>query len=87
MKNFLSKKGIPVLKWPGNSPDLNPIENMWMYLKRKVHKAQPRSLQEMINVIKREWVSLDVTYCSKLAASMPRRIEAVLKAKGASTKY
>lgn len=26
---FLTSEGIPLLKWPGNSPDLSPIENAW----------------------------------------------------------
>jgi transposase len=25
-----------IIDWPGNSPDLNPIENCWLYMKRKL---------------------------------------------------
>ena len=36
VKNFLSQKKIPLLPWPGNSPDLNPIEALWKLVKRKM---------------------------------------------------
>ena len=29
IKTYLASKGIPTIDWPGNSPDLNPIENAW----------------------------------------------------------
>jgi len=38
---FLNDNNINVLKWPGNSPDLNPIENAWNYLKNKVQERKP----------------------------------------------
>ncbi len=35
--------GIPVLNWPANSPDLNPIENLWGIVKRKMRYARPNN--------------------------------------------
>ncbi len=33
IKAFLADKPFEVIHWPGNSPDLNPIENAWHYMK------------------------------------------------------
>jgi transposase len=37
-KGALNKMGIKLFKWPGNSPDMNPIENVWHVLKSEVRK-------------------------------------------------
>ena len=36
VQRFLERQGIETIKWPGNSPDLNPIENAWKVLKEKI---------------------------------------------------
>ncbi len=39
--------GVPVLNWPANSPDLNPIENLWGIVKRKMRYARPNNAEEL----------------------------------------
>ncbi|GFY20776.1 hypothetical protein TNCV_1120101 [Trichonephila clavipes] len=39
---------INVLNWPGNSPDLNPIENLWHILKNRSPKMSCTTTEEMI---------------------------------------
>ncbi|ETO32084.1 hypothetical protein RFI_05032 [Reticulomyxa filosa] len=49
-----------VLEWPAMSPDLNPIENIWGYIKRRVAQKNPKDEDELFNAIKEEWACLNV---------------------------
>ena len=75
--------------WPIQSPDLNPIEHLWGYLKRRFaeHENSSSGIHELWKRIQVDWEEISVAECQKLIESMPRRIEAVLKAKGGYTKY
>ena len=48
---FLQSKEIQILEWPGNSPDLNLIENLWTVLKHKVSEKQPTNTKELEEAI------------------------------------
>lgn len=99
---FLEEKSIPVLAWPANSPDLNPIENVWTVLKKHV----PEEFQKLKNASQKSrhvvkdiellklaissvWHNNDSVKKTALSAidSMPKRIIKVIEAKGAWTKY
>uniref|UniRef100_A0A8C2FU98 Tc1-like transposase DDE domain-containing protein n=1 Tax=Cyprinus carpio TaxID=7962 RepID=A0A8C2FU98_CYPCA len=84
---WFTDHGITVLNWPANSPDLNPIENLWDIVKRKLRDARPNTLDELKAAIEASWASITPQQCHRLIASMPRRIEAVIFAKGFLTKY
>jgi transposase len=68
--------------WPANSPDLNPIENLWHVLRCNIRKRrpQPRNKKELIIALKEEWKKLqeDVTITNKLINSMPKRMREVI---------
>lgn len=86
---WLEDNNIPmIVPWPGSSPDLNPIENLWVQMKRKVAAHNPTSAQHLKEVIKAVWVrETSLESCKILARSMPGRIESVLAAKGYHSKY
>ncbi len=86
-KSWFNDHGVTVLDWPANSPDLNPIENLWGIVKRKMRDTRPNNADELKAAIKATWASIPPQQCHKLITSMPRQIEAVIKAKGAPTKY
>ena len=83
VKKFLEQKQIQTLEWPGNSPDLNPIENLWC-----VTEKHPTSLSALQLAIKEVWVKeISSDYCCKLIESMPHCLQEVIKNKGGHTKY
>ena len=53
-KEWLKKKHIKVLEWLNQSPDLNPIENLWRELKRRVAKRQPQNLKDLERICKED---------------------------------
>ena len=87
--NFLKDHEINVLDWPAQSPDLNPIEHLWEVLKRLLNRYEdpPSGVFELWNRAAEKWDEITQEQCKRLIESMPRRLEAVIKAKGGNTKY
>ncbi len=56
-------------------------------VKRKMRNKRPKNADEPKATVKETWASIPPQQCHKLITSMPRRIEAVIKTKGAPTKY
>lgn len=88
-KSWFEDHGFNVLKWPAQSPDLNPIEHLWNHLKRRLaeYPEPPNGVIQLWERVEKEWEAIPKEVCKNLIESMPRRIEAVLKAKGSYTKY
>ena len=88
-KDWLKDHGFKVLIWPAQSPDLNPIEHLWSHLKRRLgeYERAPGGVLELWERVEEEWNKIPASVCQGLIESMPRRVEAVLKAKGGHTKY
>ena len=86
---FLANENINVLPWPSKSPDLNPIEHLWDQLDRRVRQRQrvPRTLRELAVALQEEWRRIPQERIQRLIRSVPRRVQAVIRARGAHTRY
>jgi|Laugresu1bdmlbdd_1035124.scaffolds.fasta_scaffold28751_1 transposase len=86
---YLRKKKISVLPWPPQSPDLNPIENLWHCVKQRRYKKypMPSTKDELIEQVFEIWGNLEPELIEKLCSSAPRRFQACLDANGLQTKY
>lgn len=73
---------IPPDDWPANSPDLNPIENIWGYIEKKVHEKPCRTVRQLRSRIFREWNKLNSIFLRNYILSMRSRLTAVLENKG-----
>jgi transposase len=97
IQQWFQDNGIPLMKWPPFSPDLNPIEHAWAKLKELIYKLDPKlaamrgNSEELrttfMRLIKKAWEELGQDYFDGLIRSMDSRVNAVLLAKGWYTKY
>ena len=88
-KQWFEDNGIQVLAWPAQSLDINPIEHLWVHLKRALQKypSSLKGVHELWERLVEEWNGIPVEACQKLIKSMPRRIQAVIREKGDHTDY
>lgn len=75
------------MDFPSYSPDLNPIENLWADLKRRIELHNCRTVDELKQVIEDEWFKTSDELCARLVDSMPIRCKAVITNHGFKTKY
>lgn len=87
VERWFDESDIRVVQWPAQSPDLNPIENVWSMVSRDVRRDRPTNRSELIRSIYRSWGNITGPYLTKLYNSMPRRVRAVIRARGYATKY
>ena len=85
--DYLAKSRICVLEWPPNSPDLNPIENLWGIIKVKLSVMKITNIAALTAEIERIWNGFGPDFLTPFVESMPRRIQACIDADGQTIKY
>jgi Fe2+ or Zn2+ uptake regulation protein len=86
-KEFLGNNVPEVMDWPSNSPDLNPIENLWAIVKRNVELRKPKNLGELEVFLGEEWENIPNSLLINLVNSMPQRCKEVIEKNGERISY
>ena len=60
--SFFEEEGIAVMKWPPQSPDMNPIENVWKIIGEKAQNRNPQNIDDLWGFLKEEWESITTTF-------------------------
>jgi len=88
-RQWMKDNNVDVLPWPAQSPDLSPIENLWHIVDTKVRKNYKDFANDdaLADAVMTEWKNIPIAIVHSLIESMPRRLQAVINAKGWHTKY
>ena len=88
-KDWFKTKNIDIFDWLTKSPDLNPIENLWGILSRRVYKnkRQFEDRETLKSCIKLYWIEIPSEILKRILDSMQNRCVEVLQLKGNKCKY
>ena len=89
VREYMENNNIHHKEWPVQSPDINPIENIWLKLKRDI-EPQAVNIQtqnDLIAVVRRCWESIEPANVQGLYNTIPARLKEVIRMKGNLTKY
>ena len=89
VENYKDQNEVTSVEWPAQSPDLNIIENIWLYMKRELQKSAVdiATKNDLLREIQSVWRNIELDYIRNLYQSIPDRLDNVIKMKGHLTKY
>ena len=87
-QDFFVNSNVNWWKTPAESPDLNPIENLWHELKEYIRRVvKPKTKDELVNGILAFWATVDVAKCRKYIRHLKKVIPRVIELEGQATGY
>ena len=79
LPNFVKKE-----KWPANSLDLNPIENLWSIIDQETYRdPEPTAVAALKSQLRKAWQNVPFSMLKELSLSMPQRLKNIIEKKGA----
>lgn len=87
-REFFMTNNINWWRTPAESPDMNPIENLWHELKEFIRReVKPRNKDELVNGITRFWATVDTYKCCRYINHLNKVLPAVIEKRGDATGY
>ncbi|MCM0158344.1 transposase [Candidatus Nardonella dryophthoridicola] len=87
VQEWFQENNVQVLQWPAQSPDLNPIENLWEEVERQIRTMTFPNKQTLIDKINEVWTNMPIVIIQNLISSMPRRCQKVIANNGYPINY
>jgi len=83
---WLKRKKISVLdSWPANSPDLNPIEPIWAWMKEEIRKMMPGTVDDLAAAIQEVWGRVPPKVIEGCINGYPKHLAECILRDGAKT--
>ena len=87
-KEFITSSGINWWKTPAESPDMNPIENLWHEMKEYLRREiKPMTKDALIDGIRQFWNTINVAKCTKYIGHLKKVLPCVIELEGRAAGY
>ena len=89
VNEFVEENGVERMDWPAKSPDLNPIEQVWAYMKERINRrlTEHHGIAQLRHMVQQEWANLPPQFVNRLVRSMNSRARQCVMYRGDYTDY